>query len=251
MEYFEEIWLGAEDHKPAEWFMYVKDTFVVRPHGPSRLQQFLHYINNLPSYSQWKFETSDTPAFLDILVMKRGPELAMKVYQKPTHTGCCLHFKYSHLHRMKKGVIYSLIIQVKIICQDQKDFSKEIKNTRHDLMLNECPQESVDSIFKPSRSNSPSDIVHQGMIIILCVKGISKKFRCVGNYFNIRAIFKTKDTLHGLLMKTGPVRDVQRVKLCVYNTPCDCSRYYINETSRHLEVHVEEHKYKVCMKNQN
>jgi hypothetical protein len=32
-------------------------------------------------------EADDTLPFLDVLVMKRGPKLAMKVYRKPTHTG--------------------------------------------------------------------------------------------------------------------------------------------------------------------
>jgi hypothetical protein len=50
---------------------------------------------------------------------------------------------------MKKRVVHSLISQAKVIRQDQKDFNKEIKNIREDVMLNEYPQESVDSIMKP------------------------------------------------------------------------------------------------------
>jgi hypothetical protein len=49
------------------------------------------------------------------------------------------------------------------------------------------------------------------------VKGISEKFRCIGNYFNVRTIFKTKHTLRGTLIKIGPVRDAQQMKQCVYN----------------------------------
>jgi hypothetical protein len=44
-------------------------------------------------------------------------------------------------------------------------------------------------------------------------------------------------------MKTGPVRDAQQTKKCVYNIPCDCGRRYIGETSRSLEVGIKEHKY--------
>jgi hypothetical protein len=39
------------------------------------------------------------------------------------------------------------------MCQDHKDFNKEIKNIRHDLMFNVYPQEFSDSMMKPSRSN--------------------------------------------------------------------------------------------------
>jgi hypothetical protein len=94
-------------------------------------------------------------------------------------------------------------------------------------------------MMKPSRSNWPSDKICQGTVIIPYVKCISKKFRCTGNHFNVRTIFKTKHTLHGTVMKTGPVRDAQQTK----NIPCDCGRCYISETSRHLEECVKEHKY--------
>jgi hypothetical protein len=61
---------------------------------------------------------------------------------------------------------HSLISRAKVICQDQKDFNKEIKNIRHDLIQNEYPQEFVDSIMKTSRSNCPStDTIYQGMVV--------------------------------------------------------------------------------------
>jgi hypothetical protein len=50
IEYFEEMALDTADHKPAKWFRYVDDTFVVWHHGSARLQQFLHHLN-LPSNS--------------------------------------------------------------------------------------------------------------------------------------------------------------------------------------------------------
>jgi hypothetical protein len=44
-------------------------------------------------------------------------------------------------------------------------------------------------------------------------------------------------------MKTGPVRDAQRRKKCVYNIPCEYSRCFIGETSRLLEVRIKERKH--------
>jgi hypothetical protein len=75
--------------------------------------------------------------------------------------------------------------------------------------------------------------------------GISKKFRCTGNRFNVRTIFRTKHTytLCGTLMKTGLVRDAHQTKQCVYNIPCDCGRCFLCKTSRPLEVCIKEHKY--------
>jgi hypothetical protein len=44
-------------------------------------------------------------------------------------------------------------------------------------------------------------------------------------------------------MNTGPVREVQQTKQCVYSTPCDCGRCYIGETRRPVGVRIKEHKY--------
>jgi hypothetical protein len=96
-------------------------------------------------------------------------------------------------------------------------------------MLNEYPQEFVDSVMMPSRSNHPSsDTIYQGTVIIPYFKAVSEKLRCIGNHFNVRTIFKIKHTLRGSLTKTGPVRDTQQMKEVVYNIPCDCGRRYQN-----------------------
>jgi hypothetical protein len=39
----------------------------------------------------------------------------------------------------ERAIVHSLISRTKVIVQDQKDFSKEIKNMSHDLLLNEYP----------------------------------------------------------------------------------------------------------------
>jgi hypothetical protein len=70
---------------------------------------------------------------------------------------------------------------------------------------------------------------------------ISEKFRRIGNRFNVRNVFKTKLTLRGALMKTGPVRDSQQTKQCVHNIPRDCGKCYFGET-RPLEVRIKERK---------
>jgi hypothetical protein len=69
-------------------------------------------------------EVTDTLPFLDILVIKRGPKLAMKVYRKPTHAGHHLHFKSTYPHHMIRRVFHSLISRAKVMCQDQKDIKK-------------------------------------------------------------------------------------------------------------------------------
>jgi hypothetical protein len=83
--------------------------------------------------------------------------------------------KESKFTTRENEVVHNLISRAKVTCQDQKDFKKEIKNMKHDLMLNEYTQEFFDSIIKPWRRKPPgSDTVYRGRVIIPYVKGISK-----------------------------------------------------------------------------
>jgi predicted GIY-YIG superfamily endonuclease len=74
------------------------------------------------------------------------------------------------------------------------------------------------------------------------VKGISDKFKRIGNRYNIRTIFKTKHTLRNTLMRTRPTSDPQLTAHCIYNIPCECGRSYVGETGRPLSVRIREHK---------
>jgi hypothetical protein len=170
IENSEEAALDTADHKPTKWLRYVDDTSWFGHMDQQDCSNF--FISNSISPTT-KFtmtvEADDTLLFLNVLVMKRGPKSAMKVFWKFTHTGHYLHFKSNHPHGMERGVVHSLISQAKVIWQNQKDFNKEIKNTRHDPMLNQYPQEFIDSLMKPQRSNRPSsDTICQGTVIITC-----------------------------------------------------------------------------------
>jgi hypothetical protein len=147
MEHFEEIALDTADHKHAIWLKYVDDIFVVWSHGPAKLQQFLHHLKSLRPTCSFTVEVkiNDTLPYLDVLVMKKGHKLATEVYRNSIHTGRYLHFNSNYQHHVKRGDVYSLINRAKVMCQDHKDFKKEIKIIGHDLILNEYSQEFVDS----------------------------------------------------------------------------------------------------------
>jgi hypothetical protein len=85
MEHFEG--LGYVGPKPAKWLGYIDDTLMVWPHVPMRLQKFLHHLKCVRPTMKFAMEVEALP-FLDVLVMKRGPKLAVKVYRKPTHIPC-------------------------------------------------------------------------------------------------------------------------------------------------------------------
>jgi sugar phosphate isomerase/epimerase len=47
MEHFEQQAISMAKKKPARWFRYVDDTFVVWTHGKDELQEFLKHLNNI------------------------------------------------------------------------------------------------------------------------------------------------------------------------------------------------------------
>jgi hypothetical protein len=69
-------------------------------------------------------------------------------------------------------------------------------------------------------------------VYILYVKGVSEKFKRVGNRYSIRTIFRTEHTLRSSLMKTKVERDPQQTAQCV----CEYGRNYIGKTGSLLAM---------------
>jgi hypothetical protein len=68
MEYFEEMALEAATHKPLCLFCYVDDTFVIWPHGPGKLAEFLDHLNGVQENIKFtmEMEREGHLPFLDI-----------------------------------------------------------------------------------------------------------------------------------------------------------------------------------------
>jgi hypothetical protein len=124
------------------------------------------------------------------------------------------------------------------------DFINEMSSLRRDLQLNGYPQGLIDSVINSkdsSRQNKEQKPL--GSVYIPHVKGVSEKFKHIGNQYNIWMIFKTEHTLRRSLMKTRRERDPQQTALCVYSIPCECGRSYIGETDIPLAMRLSEHRH--------
>jgi hypothetical protein len=56
-EHFERSALDSAQHKPSLWLWYLDDIFLIWPHGPEQLQDFLSHLNNLRLSIQFTVET--------------------------------------------------------------------------------------------------------------------------------------------------------------------------------------------------
>jgi predicted GIY-YIG superfamily endonuclease len=244
MEHFEQLALNSAQDKPSLWLRYVDDTFVIWPHGTERIQNFLTHLNSLRPTIQFTMEMESGGAipFLDVLVIRKGTALTTQVYRKPTHTGRYLNFDSNHPPHVKRGIIYSLLDRAATICQDRQDRLVEVSNLKHDFQLNGYSQGFINSVIRSKGSSlRKEEDKPLGIVYIPYVKGISEKFKRIGNQYNIRTVFRTKHTLRSSLVRTRPKRDPQQTAHCVYSIPCECGRRYIGETGRPMTVRIREH----------
>jgi hypothetical protein len=84
MEHFEKRALYLAEYKPSLWPWYV-DTFVVWPHGPEQLQNFLNHLNSLRTSVRFIMETESESviSFVGVLVIRKGQHWPLKFTEKP------------------------------------------------------------------------------------------------------------------------------------------------------------------------
>jgi hypothetical protein len=158
MEYFGKLAFDSTQHKPLLWFCWVGDIFVVWPHGPELLHNFLSHLNSLRPSIQFtmKIDSDSAVLFLDVLVIRKGATLPTKVYREPTHTGLYLNFKTNHFPHVKRGSVQSLHNRASTICQERQDLFNEISSLRHGLQLNDYPQGFIDSVINAKGISHPN-----------------------------------------------------------------------------------------------
>jgi hypothetical protein len=112
------------------------------------------------------------------------------------------------------------------------------------LQLSGYAQAFIDSVINSigsSRLNKEQNAL--GSVHIPYVKGISQKFKRIGNRYYSRTIFKTQHPLMRSLMKTRPEGGPQQTAQCIYSIPYKCGRRYIGERGRPLAMRLCEHRH--------
>jgi len=106
MEDFEMKAIEKATHKPACWYRYVDDTFVIWPRGQEELTDFLNHLNGIHNNIQFTMETEEVHlSFLDIdIYRKMDGSLGHKVYWKAWSNACSERPWYT-LWGLKKQLI--------------------------------------------------------------------------------------------------------------------------------------------------
>jgi len=156
MEDFERKATEKATHKPACWYRYVDDTFVIWPHGKEKLMDFLKHLNGINNIQfTMEIERGHLP-FLDIDIYKIDGSLGHKVYRKTTHTNFYLHQRSHHHPANKHSVLSSLVHRAKALC-DQESLAPELTFLTNVFKQNGYSQQRIRAIKPATRTNKTED----------------------------------------------------------------------------------------------
>jgi hypothetical protein len=122
MEDFKERAIQQATHKPLCWFWYVEDTFVIWPHGPQKVKEFLGHLKTLHKNIQFTMEMEKDGhlPFLDIDIYRRlDGSLAHIVYHKPTNTNLYLNPGSHHHPSIKEAILATLVHRARALCDKE------------------------------------------------------------------------------------------------------------------------------------
>ena len=85
MGFLEQDFLHSAVEKPSLWLHFIDDIFLLWPHGPNSLTQFLERLNSrYPIQFTWHTSSSEVK-FLDVDVCLNQGQLHTIVHVKPTN----------------------------------------------------------------------------------------------------------------------------------------------------------------------
>lgn len=245
MEDFESTHIENYNLKPIIWWRYIDDIFSIYPHNENNLNDFLLYINSKETTIKFTIEKEENNQlpFLDILITKDSQHFETKIYRKPTHTNRYLNFNSNHPLMIKKGVVKSLYDRAKTICSNQH-LNQEKQFIKTALKQNDYPETFLDKCFTDFEQPTTTRNQEQPStnLFLPYIPGISDQLKRLSKKFNIRTIFKTRNTIRSQLTKTKPNNEKENTKNVIYKIPCQCDKFYIGETSRPLSKRIKEHQ---------
>ena len=107
---------------------YRDDIFILWNGDPSRLKDFLDFMNSLDERLKFTIEIGgDTLAFLDMLIRIIGGRLETTVYSKPTDSHLYLHASSCHKKSSIEGIQKGVALRLCRICSRNEDYKLKSK----------------------------------------------------------------------------------------------------------------------------
>ena len=248
MEFFEELAPDTALTTPRVWKRYVDDTFCI--HGKGSIKELLHHLNGVRPTIKFTLEQEEDGKipFLDTLLRKEDGSLDVSIYRKLTHTDRYLRFKSHHPTDVKGGVVRCFHNTARGIISTQDNLKKEVDHLAGVLKQNAYPANFICNASAPPTQKTADTSSHheeqkeeRGPLVVMpCVAGMSEDIRRICRKFNIRVVFKFRQTLRSVLAMVKDTLPIGTQSNVVYRIPCSCGQVYIGDTRRRLETRQKE-----------
>ena len=193
----------------------------------------------------------DVP-FLDTMTSRRGTEIQVDVYRKPTHNGCYLDFFLCHPLCHKRSTVHTLPKRANKIPSTNKGRREETQRVKAIQQDNNYPMCFIQNC-KRALTKQPANNNFHGFVVLPYVQGISEKIGRTLKHQQVKVAYKPQLTINGLFPHCKELDDSDRQKSgIVYKINCtQCNFVYYGQTERSLKTRIAEHKKAVTGVDQN
>ena len=164
------------------------------------MDEFHQHLNSINPHIQFPLQFEDTKGqgllFLDTITTRRGTQLEVNFYRKPTHTDRYLDFNSHHPMCHKRSVVSTLLRRAQNILSTQKGKHEKTNRVKAVLRDNNYPS-SFNSSCERSLSKLPNDLFN-GFVVLPYVQGISERISRILKQQQIKIAFKPLRTLNSL-----------------------------------------------------
>lgn len=243
MEEFEQKALESTRLKPKLWLRYVDDVLVIWPHGEKRLRRFLKHLNSQHDAIKFTLEEEKDGRlpFLDtLLTRKEDGTIGHTVYRKPTASGRYIHADSHHHPSQKVGVIKTLAIRAKRLCDTEVALSKELDHIKQEFLQNGYTKQVISKAIRESaKINEEAEKEKKEKVFLPYVAGVSEIIQRKLRPHNLEAVFKPYKKIGDMMESTKDKFWLQESG--VYSLPCDCGKAYIGQTGKKIVTRLGQH----------
>ena len=120
-----------------------------RDWGKDQVDEFHQHLNSINTNIQFTLELEDANGqglpFLDTITIRRGTQLEVNVYRKPTHRDRYLDFHSHHPMCHKRSVVSTLLRRAQNMPSTQKGKREETRRVKAVLRDNNYPSSFINS----------------------------------------------------------------------------------------------------------
>ena len=146
----EQSWISncPSDFKPAQYYRYIDDTFLLF-REKHHANQFLNYVNNMHPSIKFTIETecNNNLAFLDVNVSRQGSKFHTSVFRKSSFTGSTLSFFSFCCQKFKFNSVLTLINRAYNISSNHVSLHQEFEFVKRLFFFNGYPRSMIESVI--------------------------------------------------------------------------------------------------------